>query len=155
MIKTKATKNMFLAYETNLKEFREHIIKVGLPESVGGAQHSDSGLTVAQLGAVHEFGVPEKGIPKRSFIREPIINEQKKINNFIKTRFSEVANNSMTSKTALAQIGQLGMDICKKAFRKNDWEANSKKTVELKGSSRPLIDSGQLSQSITYVVEKA
>lgn len=155
MIKSKSTKNMFLSYETNIKEFQENIIKIGLPEKVGKTEHSDSGLTVAQVGASHEYGVPEKGIPKRSFLREPIINEQKKINKFIKNKFSQVAGNSMTATTALNQIGLLGQNISKESFRNNDWEALKSSTIKSKGSSSPLIDSGQLNQSITYIVEKA
>lgn len=154
MIKAKATKNMFLSYETNIKEFRESIIKVGIIEKNGGAIHTDSNLTVAQVGAIHEFGVPENNIPKRSFIREPIINEQKKINGFIKMKFSQVAQNSMTATTALNQIGLFVSGINQKSFVKNNWTPNSPVTVQIKGSSKPLIDTGQLRQSISYSVEK-
>lgn len=154
MIKAKATKNMFLSYETNIKEFRESIIKVGIIEKNGGAIHTDRDLTVAQVGAIHEFGVPENNIPKRSFIREPIINEQKKINGFIKMKFSQVAQNSMTATAALNQIGLFVSGINQKSFVKNNWTPNSPVTVQIKGSSKPLIDTGQLRQSISYSVEK-
>ena len=33
-------------------------------------------------------------------------------------------------------------------------EANSPETIERKGSSRPLVDTGELKQSITVVVER-
>ena len=169
MIKGQKTQNMFLSYETHIKEFKESVIKVGLPEKVGGAIHEGSDLTVAQIGAVHEYGSPENNIPKRSFIREPLINEEKKITNFIKSRFSAVGSNSMSAKKALEQIGNMGASISKGSFTKNNWEANSDITINggwmikngksffVKGKkkSTPLIDSGQLRNSITYVVEKS
>lgn len=168
MIKAKATKNMFLSYETNIKEFRESIIKVGLPEKTGGAIHDGTKLTVAQLGAIHEFGVPEQNIPKRSFIREPIINSQKYINNLIKVKFSQVSGNAMSPKMALDQIGLGIAEVCRKSFTKNNWEKNSDitinggwitrngKRIKIKGkkSNRPLIDSGDLRKAVTYTVEK-
>lgn len=157
MIRGQKTQNMFLSYETHIKEFKESVIKVGLPEKVGGAVHEGSDLTVAQIGAVHEYGSPENNIPKRSFIREPLINEEKKITKFIKTRFSLVGSNSMSGKMALEQIGNLGASISKKSFTDNNWEQVSTATQKKKGEgkSSPLIDTGQLRNSITYVVEKA
>ena len=35
-----------------------------------------------------------------------------------------------------------------------NWKPNAPLTIELKGSSHPLIDTGQMRQSITYVVEE-
>lgn len=155
MIKGQKTKNMFLEYETNIKEFKSHVVKIGLPEKVGGAAHTDSGLTVAQVGAVHEFGVPERGIPKRSFIREPLIDEQKKINKFIKMKFSQVTDNAMSAKMALEQMGNMGASISKKSFVKNNWEGLTDATKERKkNKDNPLIDTGLLRQSITYSVDK-
>lgn len=159
MIKGKQTKNMFLEYETNIENFKNHVVKIGLPEKVGGNSHTDSGLTVAQLGAVHEFGVPEKGIWKRSFLREPIINEQKQIKSFIKLKFSQVTANSTSASRALEEMGLFGMRISQKSFSKNNWHKLSdareaQKVKNGKSKNNPLRDTGQLFQSITYAVEK-
>lgn len=154
MIKGRASKNMFTAYESQLKTFKKSVVKVGLPEKVGSKPHEDSGLSIAQVGMVHEYGVPEKNIPRRSFIREPLINDQKNINKLIKKKFSEVAGNRTTAKTALNQMGIYGQGVSQKSFSSNDWTPLNPKTIKAKGSSKPLIDTGLLQQSITYSVEK-
>ena len=37
---------------------------------------------------------------------------------------------------------------------KNSWAENAESTIKQKGSSKPLIDTGQLRKSITHVVKK-
>lgn len=151
----KQTKNLFKAYETQLKTFKKSVIKIGLPEKAGGQMHTDSGLTIAQVGAAHEYGVPGKGIPRRSFLREPIINDQKNINKLIKTKFSAIAENRLSADRALHQLGQYGERISKKSFTSNNWEALKPATIEAKGNkANPLIDTGQLRGSITYEVTR-
>jgi hypothetical protein len=51
-------------------------------------------------------------------------------------------------------LGIWGQREIIKKFRDNDWAPNAPFTVALKGSSTPLIDTGQLRQSITWSVEK-
>lgn len=155
MIKGKATKNMFKEYENQIKQFKNSAIKIGLPEKVGGQTHKDSDMTIAQIGAIHEYGVPEKNIPKRSFLREPMLNAQKDINKLIKIKFSAVAENRLSVGRALDQMGLYGQKISQKSFTNNDWASLKPATIKAKGNkSNPLIDSGQLRQSITYIVEK-
>lgn len=168
MIKAKGTKNMFLALEKQVKQFKDSAVKIGLPEKQGGKAHSDSGMTVAQIGAVHEFGVPEKGIPKRSFLREPMIDNQKKIQKLVQQKFNAMTNNRITATMALDQLGEYGVVLSRGSFRDNSWKANADITinggwmtkngksfyVKGKGTSAPLVATGQLRNSITYIVEK-
>lgn len=156
MIKGQATKNMFLEYENQIKQFKNSVVKIGLPEKTGGQKHKDSDLTVAQVGAVHEYGVPEKNIPKRSFLREPMINAQKDINKLIKLKFSAVAENRLSVNRALDQMGLYGQRISQKSFTNNNWTPLKPATIKAKGNkSNPLINTKQLSRSITFIVEKA
>ena len=48
---------------------RPHIL-VGVFQS--DSARKEKGLTNAELGSYHEYGAPEHGLPKRSFLREPI-----------------------------------------------------------------------------------
>lgn len=168
MIKAKGTKNMFLALEKQVKQFKDSAVKIGLPEKEGGKAHKDSNLTIAQIGAIHEFGVPEKGIEKRSFLREPMMDNQKKIQKLVQTKFNAIINNRITATMALDQLGEFGMNLSKESFRDNSWKANADITVnggwmtkngksfyvKGKGTSAPLVATGQLRNSITYIVEK-
>lgn len=146
-------KNNFVQYQKDLEALKKNVVKVGLPAKVGGNAHSGSSLTLAQMGAVHEYGSPENNIPKRSFLREPMINHTAQIKKFIDKKIEDVALGA-NYKQALDQIGLFGVNISKRSFRDNNWKPNAPATLKQKGTNKsPLIDSGQLFQSITFDVE--
>lgn len=145
--------SLFIAYEKNLQQFKDSVVKAGILAKDGSENHSE-GITVFQIGMIHEFGVPEKNIPRRSFIRVPIENNIKEITKLIENNHRLVSENVMSAKIALDRIGIKAQNTIKESFRNNNWKANSRATVKRKGSSRPLIDTGQLIGSISYIVEK-
>jgi len=145
--------SLFIAYEKNLQQFKDSVVKAGILAKDGSENHSE-GITVFQIGMIHEFGVPEKNIPKRSFIRVPIENNIKEITKLIENNHKLVSENAMSAKVALDRIGIKAQNTIKESFRNNDWKPLKRATVKRKGSSRPLIDTGQLIGSISYIVEK-
>ena len=145
--------SLFVAYEKNLQQFKDSVVKAGILAKDGSQNHSE-GITVFQIGMIHEFGVPEKNIPRRSFIRVPIENNIKEITKLIENNHRLVSENAMSAKVALDRIGIKAQNTIKESFRKNDWKPNSRATIKRKGSSRPLIDTGQLVGSISFIVEK-
>lgn len=145
--------SLFVAYEKNLQQFKDSVVKAGVLAKDGSQQHSE-GVTVFQIGMIHEFGVPEKNIPRRSFIRVPIENNIKEITKLIEHNHKLVSENAMSAKVALDRIGIKAQNTIKESFRNNDWKPLKRATVKRKGSSRPLIDTGQLIGSISYIVEK-
>lgn len=145
--------SLFVAYEKNLQQFKDSVVKAGVLAKDGSQNHGE-GITVFQIGMIHEFGVPEKNIPRRSFIRVPIENNIKEITKLIENNHKLVSENSMSAKVALDRIGIMAQNTIKESFRNNDWKPLKRATVKRKGSSRPLIDTGQLIGSISYIVEK-
>lgn len=145
--------SLFVAYEKNLQQFKDSVVKAGVLAKDGSQQHS-VGMSVFQIGMIHEFGVPEKNIPRRSFIRVPIENNIKEITKLIEHNHKLVSENAMSAKVALDRIGIKAQNTIKESFRNNDWKPLKRATIKRKGSSRPLIDTGQLIGSISYVVEK-
>ena len=145
--------SLFIAYEKNLQQFKDSVVKAGILAKDGSENHSE-GITVFQIGMIHEFGVPEKNIPRRSFIRVPIENNIKEITKLIENNHKLVSENVMSAKVALDRIGIKAQNTIKESFRNNDWKPLKRATVKRKGSSRPLIDTGQLIGSISYIVEK-
>jgi len=145
--------SLFVAYEKNLQQFKDSVVKAGILAKDGSQNHSE-GITVFQIGMIHEFGVPEKNTPRRSFIRVPIENNIKEITKLIENNHKLVSENAMSAKVALDRIGIMAQNTIKESFRNNDWKPNSRATVKRKGSSKPLIDTGQLIGSISYIVEK-
>ena len=145
--------SLFIAYEKNLQQFKDSVVKAGILAKDGRENHSE-GITEFQIGMNHEFGVPEKNIPRRSFIRVPIENNIKEITKLIENNHKLVSENAMSAKVALDRIGIKAQNTIKESFRNNDWKPLKRATVKRKGSSRPLIDTGQLIGSISYIVEK-
>ena len=145
--------SLFIAYEKNLQQFKDSVVKAGILAKDGSENHSE-GITVFQIGMIHEFGVPEKNIPRRSFIRVPIESNIKEITKLIENNHKLVSENAMSAKVALDRIGIKAQNTIKESFRNNDWKPLKRATVKRKGSSRPLIDTGQLIGSISYIVEK-
>ena len=154
--------SLFVAYEKNLQHFKDSIVKAGVLAKDGSQTYKSDDMfkdtpdemTVFQIGMIHEFGVPEKNIPRRSFIRVPIENNIKKITKLIENNHKLVSENAMSAEVALSRIGIKAQNTIKESFRNIDWKPLKRATIKRKGSSRPLIDTGQLIGSISYIVEK-
>lgn len=135
------------AYKQTLEDLKKLEVVIGLPKG-----KSDG--TVIQYGAVHEFGAPERNISRRSFIRVPTLNAENQIMKFAENQAKQLEK-GVNATLYMSKIGAFVQGIVLKSFRENDWEANSEATIKRKGSSAPLIDKGQLIQSITWDVRNA
>jgi len=147
------------------KQLKDVKIKVGLPK---GTPANKDGVSLIEIGAVQEFGSPAKNIPERSFIRIPLDNAKADYFKFIKKQGINILNGKQSTADATEKLGVWGQTVIKKSFTNNNWAPNSEVTinggwinsggkavyVKGKGSSRPLIDSGQLRQAITWEVVK-
>ena len=134
-------------------------IKVGILGST--AAREQGGLNNAEIGLIQEFGRVEKPrIPPRSFLRMPLTthlkDEIEKCKDFKKENI-ERAIEAGEAEILVKKLGALGEKIVLEAFKTSGdgkWEANAAYTVAMKGSSKPLIDTGELRKSITSEVAK-
>ncbi len=101
------------------------------------------------LAMVHEFGL---GVPERSFIRDMIDKNQLEYIKFINRIAYQVAIGRVTKKVALMLLGAKVEADMKAYVRAGVEPPNHPITIEKKGSSTPLIDTGQLLSSIDYEV---
>lgn len=135
-----------------MKKAKSKAVFVGLPsEKVGGEIYGD-GQSIMTIGAVHEYGAGNS--PKRSFLRTPFLMHKKKINQYIAKQF-ETTLNGVSVGDALENVGAYCTNISKKAFTTKgfgQWDALKPATIARKGSSQPLIDTGTLRNSITWVL---
>lgn len=116
-------------------------------------QTVEGGLTLAGIGAVHEFGTDRAGrgsktvIPERSFIRMPLETGQNTIEKEIKPKIKDGTD----IKTIFKLIGISGEARIQEAFDSRGfgtWAENAESTIEQKGSDSPLIDTGALRKAI-------
>jgi hypothetical protein len=93
-------------------------------------------------------------IPERSYFRTTLQEERKRILAMQIKLLKKIAKGEITTEKALAIIGEYLADkIHKKIIDIND-PPNSPATIARKGSSNPLVDTKQLSNSITYEVNR-
>jgi phage gpG-like protein len=139
----------------------KHVTKVGLPSGstpavVGKKGGNKPFLDLVQIAAVHEFGAPNRNIPERSFIRSTTDEEKKNLAHIANLQHQKFIAGKIDLKTALGIIGEYLTGKMKNKIRQRIPPPNSpqtikRKTVQGKKGDVPLIDTGQLVQSITHV----
>lgn len=137
----------------NIRAAKRGSVAVGLPpEKIGGKVYGD-GMSVIQVGAIHEYGAGNN--PRRSFLRVPFDTKRDEITAAIAAQFRSVFEDGVDAKRALGLVGAEATNISKGAFRTRGygtWPDIKQSTKNAKGSSQPLIDTGTLRNSITWVV---
>lgn len=117
-----------------------------------GEQHTQPGgeqRSQAEIAAWQEFGTPD--IPARPFLRAALEANLRRLRE-IKTRLLQrLYDGHLTPATALAALGEAHEAQVKAKLTAGPWTPNAPSTVARKGSSRPLIDTGQLRASIRHL----
>jgi hypothetical protein len=129
-------------------------VLVGVPV---GAEPEPDGTPMAMIAAVHEFGSPEQNIPERSFLRGGIRRGTPKFGKLNERNLSAVVRGTMTVAQSLGQLGAMAAGEVKREFTTADFAPIAQATIYArkrrfgKASTRPLIATGNLRQSITWV----
>lgn len=129
--------------------------KAGVIGEKGQTEHAENDgepLTNAELGLIHEFGL---GVPERSFLRAAFDRNQPKYLDNLQKLIAAVYDGKITIERALGLLSQQAASDMRNFIRERQVEpANSEATIARKGSSVPLIDSGQLINALTGAVER-
>lgn len=136
-----------------LKRFKKPgTVDVGI---IDPGKHEGSELNTAEIGYVHEFGSTDGTIPERSFIRSTLHGEDRKeLIALSKRLLKKMADGSMDLEKALGLLGVAGADKISQKIVSIRTPPNSAATIRRKGSSNPLVDTGQLKNSITWRITK-
>lgn len=126
---------------------------VGIPNDENSRQDSGE-ITNAELGIIHEFGVPERGIPERSFMRSTASEESENLGRLGNAQVAECLEGNASAHDVFATIGTYLQGKVVEKITDGEFEPNNENTVKSKHSSKPLIDTGQLRASITYEVRE-
>ena len=124
-------------------------VLVGIQGPAGDAAHGKSGLTVAEVASIHEFG---RGVPERSFLRATIDINQRRLDSLLLRLAAGVMAGKLTAGHALELMGETAVGMVIERIDDHIPPPNAPSTIARKGSSTPLIDSAQLKGSITYKV---
>lgn len=130
---------------------RKAYVKVGL---LGRSAARTGGLTNPELGSIHEYGTST--VPARPFLGPPFRERRAEYIKLLAKAFARsVLDASPESfRRTLALLGQKITADTKAGIVSGGGipPPLSPKTVKAKGSSRPLVDTGQLLRAITYEV---
>lgn len=122
------------------------------PDRVDIGIFAKQGSDLVIQAASNEFGTSR--IPERSHLRAGIDEGKEKINSFIASSFSRMFAGKSTKIIELGRLGLLGTSLVVGKINKGPFKPNKPKTVQRKGSSKPLIDTGRLRASYTHRVVK-
>ena len=135
-----------------IKELTTKEVKIGISGDVGTYE---DGTKIVEVGKTHEYGL---GVPRRSFLRMPMLQKQDLINAYIKQGWNSILNGNSPAITELNKVGMVGQEVSKGAFATGGygtWKKLNPQTIKAKGSSEILIDTSKLVNSIhSWVVKK-
>lgn len=124
-----------------------HGVKVGLPK---GSNDYPDGTSVINVGLWNEFGT--KHIPERSFMRSSVKENAPKYKKFNKRALLKIQEAGSTPKVELGKLGVVASGDMVEQINTIGSPPNALSTINKKGSSNPLVDTGHLKQSITHEV---
>lgn len=126
-------------------------IRVGILAQDGAQPHEGAeGFRVIDIAQIHEFGLGN--VPQRSFIRAWFDENQDRARGAIRRLLQSVVRGDRTAEQAVELFAQWVVGQMQKRMAQGIPPALSARTIKRKGSSVPLIDTGQLRSSISYQI---
>lgn len=131
-----------------LDELQNLLVNVGFQE---GQKYPD-GTSLVDVAAWNELGTVN--MPSRPFMRKSVDDNEEKIVKFLQAQVKDIISKGKTAKQAFEAIGVFQKGLVQETIVDGNFEPNSPATIKKKGSSRPLIDTGVMRDSVNYVIEK-
>lgn len=126
-------------------------VTVGWPASAG--QHVRANMSVAQLAAIHEFGTAR--IPKRSMLAATFEQNADRYALALRQIAVGIAFGKVDLRRGLSLFGAMVKGDVMKRIAQGIPPPNAPSTIARKGSSTPLIHTGQLRTSLDFEVRDA
>lgn len=129
-------------------------VKVGFPAS-------NSSQSNIQKAVWNEFGTRggRSGggwggpIPERPFMRNAMNGNRLKYRRLLRDAAKDILLGTVSLRAALSRLGIQAQGDIQQEITALTSPPNAPLTVKLKGSSKPLIDTGAMRQAVTYIVE--
>lgn len=137
-----------------LKIWQNAFTAIGIHE--GSGEHKESQTTMALIGAVNEFGTNKAGknhniiIPSRPWMRGWFDKNKNRIHKKMKQLYDLILSGKFKAKQALKILGEWAQGELRKSIRNLQSPPNAPSTIRQKGSSNPLIDTGQFMNTVRH-----
>lgn len=139
----------FIDKDTGWESVMTGARQVGRVEDVAVGFFDEHNATKA---AVNEFGVPENNIPERPFMRTALDAKALKYFFMIEEGLGEVVDGKGNPKAIPIKVGIEARNDIINSIHSGSWAPNKASTIENKGSSKPLVDTGEMQQSVEFKV---
>lgn len=158
MSKSEIVKNFdwskYRELRSRLEGMADKEVVVGVTRASAGRDQTGE-INNAELAATHEFGTKDGRIPERSFIRSSMTEHSREYVAAHAENLRKVVRGEMPFEQSLQLLGLRAASDVQQNIRDGDFESLAQSTIDRKGSSKPLIDTGNLRQSITHEVRDA
>lgn len=132
------------ALDKAASSFENLQLKVGFLE---GATYQD-GTPVPMVAATNEFGNPANNQPPRPFFRNAISGHEMEW----QEATAKLIENGDETRDVLSLLGEIIVDDIKESIRSLDSPPLSPVTIAKKGFDKPLIDTSNMLNSVSYEV---
>lgn len=134
-------------FQKMLKELAEKEVRVGFQH---GKATEEDGTDICDIAAWNELGTVH--IPARPFLRQSVDDNLSKINSFLQEKKNDLVRGT-SAEQILKEIGIFQKDLIQEKITNGSFAPNAPSTVKKKGSSKPLIDTGRMRQSVNYEIK--
>jgi hypothetical protein len=143
----------------SMSELVKKDVLVGIPDSAP-ERKEDTPLSNAQIGYIQEFGSPAANIPARPFLIPGVENVQPEV----LEEFRAGAKGALNGDTgqverSMARAGLKAQNAVRAKIQDGPFAPLAPKTLAARrkrgrSGEKPLLDTGQLRNSVTYVIRK-
>lgn len=159
----KVTRDGVAALKRALTRLAERQVLVGIPSSTAGREidpEHPQPVTNAALGYIHEKGSPAANIPARPWLGPGIMDARDEIVRRYKTGAQAVLDGRLADPDKVHQVvGQIAADAARKRITDGDFTPLAPATIakrKARGreSKKPLTDTGQMRNAVSFVTRK-
>lgn len=136
---------------------RQHI---KLPKSIAGPRQVKVGFPAGLVdGAVVDRAIwnhygTSRGIPSRPFLLNAIRKNRRKYIEALKTSGAKILRGEATLDQTMSKLGILAQGDIQQEITNLRTPPNAPSTIRAKGSSNPLIDTGEMRSKVTWQVKQ-
>lgn len=145
----------------SIEEFPKHDVLIGIPEDKSLRDYDadeNEPITNAAIGYIAEFGAPERNIPQRAWLIPSIKKAKVQISSYMKQAGAAIlAGDYKKCDRAMHAAGLAGQNSARKMINTGPFQELAEATLAARlrrgrTGTKPLIDTGQFRNSVTYVV---
>lgn len=137
-----------IKFQKMLKELADKEVRIGFQH---GKATEEDGTDICDVAAWNELGTVN--MPSRPFLRKSVDENEGKINSFLKSKKKDLIR-GVSAEQVLKEIGIFQKDLIQEKITDGSFAPNAESTVKKKGSSKPLIDTGRMRQSVNYEIKQ-